>query len=84
MTRLEVNRAKRTQGMIKITEQGEVIPSNYSTVGLAVRHLEQLSFGMALAMLDKKSRQSELCEKWVNYMEESVCGKRRSVPPVDL
>ena len=57
-------------GRIKITEQGEVIPSNYSTIGLAVRHLEQLSFGMALAMLDKKSGGKELNPKWVDYMEQ--------------
>lgn len=57
-------------GTIKITEQGEVIPSNYSTVGLAVRHIEQIVFGMALAMLDKKKGDEHLREEWVNSVEE--------------
>jgi phosphoenolpyruvate carboxylase len=57
-------------GKIKITEQGEVIPSNYSTVGLAVRHVEQISFGMALAMLDKRKKDTRLDPKWSEFMEE--------------
>ena len=65
-------------GRIKITEQGEVIPSNYSTAGLAVRHLEQVTFGMALAMLDNKEHWKEspgepassLDSEWTEQMEE--------------
>jgi len=63
--------AEAYSGRIKITEQGEVIPSNYSTVGLAVRHIEQITFGMALAMLDKKRKNpSPQDTKWSDYMEE--------------
>jgi len=56
-------------GKIKITEQGEVIPSNYSTVGLAVRHIEQIAFGMGLAMLDKKKHAKVPNVKWSEFME---------------
>jgi phosphoenolpyruvate carboxylase len=57
-------------GRIKITEQGEVIPSNYSSVGLAVRHIEQIVFGMAQAMLDRRSGIPEIDLKWFEFMEE--------------
>lgn len=56
-------------GRIKITEQGEVIPSNYSSVGLAIRHIEQITFGMALAMLDRKKGRQEPDPKWIECME---------------
>lgn len=62
--------SKAYSGRIKITEQGEVIPSNYSSVDLAVRHIEQISFGMALAMLDKRQGEDDLDPKWSAYMEE--------------
>ena len=57
-------------GMIKITEQGEVIPSNYSSVGLAVRHVEQIVFGMAQAMLDRREKRPEDDSRWFDFMEE--------------
>ena len=57
-------------GKIKITEQGEVIPSNYSSVGLAVRHIEQIAFGMAQAMLDRREKRSKDDAQWFAFMEE--------------
>ncbi|MDG6995533.1 MAG: phosphoenolpyruvate carboxylase [Nitrososphaerota archaeon] len=65
--------AEAYSGRIKITEQGEVIPSNYSSVEIAIRHLEQISFGMALAMLDRKSRTRSIKQNeptWFSYVEE--------------
>ncbi|MCL4518935.1 MAG: phosphoenolpyruvate carboxylase [Thaumarchaeota archaeon] len=63
-------------GKIKITEQGEVIPSNYSSVEIAIRHLEQISFGMALAMLDHESDSIRAEIDWSEYMEE-ISGANR-------
>ena len=64
-------------GQIKITEQGEVIPSNYSTVTLAIRHIEQITFGMGIAMLDKRGSQKNDATKgrsfeqrWLENMED--------------
>ncbi|MDG7001055.1 MAG: phosphoenolpyruvate carboxylase [Nitrososphaerota archaeon] len=58
-------------GKIKITEQGEVIPSNYSSVEIATRHLEQISFGMALAKLDHESKTDTPNEQKLSvYMED--------------
>ena len=57
-------------GRIKITEQGEVIPSNYSSVGLAVRHIEQITFGMAQAMLDRREGHHDNYPKWSDFMED--------------
>lgn len=61
-------------GKIKITEQGEVIPQNYASVDLGIRHVEQVLFGMCLSMLDKKeakaSKKSVSDSKWSEYMEE--------------
>ncbi len=58
-------------GKIKITEQGEVIPSNYSSIALATRHLEQISFGMVLAFLDSRVHYTEgLRQQWIGMMEE--------------
>ncbi len=58
-------------GKIKITEQGEVIPSNYSSIGLAVRHVEQIAFGMALAKLEKaENGKNKTNPAWLECMEE--------------
>ncbi len=61
-------------GKIKITEQGEVIPQNYSTIEIGIRHIEQILFGMCLSMLDKReasdSSKRDIDPKWFEYMEE--------------
>ena len=65
--------AESYSGRIKITEQGEVIPSNYSSVALASRHIEQIAFGMALAFLDRNQhgRSPHLQHpRWNKVMEE--------------
>ena len=68
-------------GKIKITEQGEVIPSNYSSVALAVRHIEQIAFGMGLAMLDKgnKVRHDSEYYEYIEAMSEASRAKFREL-----
>ena len=58
-------------GKIKITEQGEAIPSNYCSIEIATRHLEQIAFGMALSMLDRKAhgKENALHTKWFESMD---------------
>ncbi len=57
-------------GTIKITEQGEVIPSNYSSVAMALRHLDQITFGMGLLMLEAQNKRQSIDPNWFGFMDE--------------